>query len=317
MSETVDPQIEKFKSKERQDSSLVPKVFMSRPDVAELAERLRMMVVGGQKAYTAIQALTLAQAALAHGLSPFNGEIYLMVDNDGNSRGLVIGVKGIRKHARRQARRMGTFYDIKFEMVYDEGELSDQAPVEWYSESSVVVKATLSIAAHVDKWLEQMAKIHALTNMTAKEALELIGPKPQIVTYGVYDAKNEGHQFKGKTKMSPASYAKKRAESAALKEAFDLPFGLEYDPSVDEVFDAEVNDYGPDELLEGAMSMDMDEEQEETMAVHTKVAQREEAEHTMPKTKEGKVDQLGFPEDRFAPDTTTHRKSKTTKTSDG
>lgn len=297
--------IEKFKGKERDGSLLVGKVFMSRPDVAELAERLRMMVVGGQKAYTVTQALTLAQAALAHGLSPFNGEIYLMVDNEGYSRGLVIGVKGIRKHARRQARRMGAVYDIHFDHVTDPDEFGLQAPSKFYSPSAVVVKATLTLSTHVDKWIDQMRDVMKIVN-DYKAAVDIVGPKPQIVTYGVFDPDGENYaaqKSKSKTSMSPVSKAKKRAEAAALKEAFDLPFGLEYDPSVDEVFEGEVNDYGPDELEEGAMTVDVDEETEEWEASRTRSAQDEAAEGTKPTTQEGRVNQLGFEEDRFNPKT--------------
>lgn len=289
-----DQAIEQFKSKERAETALVPKMFMSRPDVAELAERLRMMVVGGERAYTPLQALTLAQAALAHGLSPFNGEIYLMVDKQtGESRGMVIGVKGIRKHARRQARRMGTSYDIQFEHVTDPEVLALQAPKEFYSDRAIVVKATLTVASHVDKWLEQMWKIYKLTSMNTKEAIEILGPKPEIVVFGVYDPVNENYaaqKSKNKTSMSPVSKAKKRAEANALKEGFDLPFGLEYDPAADEVFGADVHDYGEDEFDEGQMTMDVDEDEEEWLATKAKVSEEDE----IPSTQEGKISQLGF-----------------------
>lgn len=303
--------VDKFKSGERAGTSLVPTMFRSRPDVAELAERLKMMVVGGEVRYNAVQALTLAQAALAHGLSPFNGEIYLMIDKKtGQSLGLVIGVKGLRKHARRQARRMNTMYDIKFEVIVDPDDLATQAPTAYYSEDSVVVKATLTIASHIDKWLEQLAKIHQMTGMTARDAIELIGPKPEIVAYGVYDAREENHQYKGKTKMSPITYAKKRGEAAVLKEGFDLPFGLEYDPAADDVFGANVHDFGEDEFEEGVMTMEMDEVQEEYAVTKTATLAKEEEAGQRPASREESVGQLGFAEDRFKPDTSRKKITK-------
>src|SRR3990172_6566782 len=77
--------------------------FGSRDEIKELADRLVKMMPGGQN-YTPSEALTLAQIAVAHDLDPFNGEVWLIKNEEtGKVYGALIGLKGHRKHAKKQA----------------------------------------------------------------------------------------------------------------------------------------------------------------------------------------------------------------------
>ena len=49
--------------------------FGDRDDVKEMGERLQKMMPGAVR-YNESEALTVAQLAVAHGLDPFNGEIW-------------------------------------------------------------------------------------------------------------------------------------------------------------------------------------------------------------------------------------------------
>ena len=66
--------------------------FGSRDEIKELADRLVKLMPGGQN-YTPSEALTLAQIAVAHDLDPFNGEVWLIKNEEtGKVYGALIGL---------------------------------------------------------------------------------------------------------------------------------------------------------------------------------------------------------------------------------
>ena len=95
--------------------------FGTRDEVKELQQRLINMLptlMPNASQLTHNEALSLAQVALAHGLSPFNNEIYYLKSGDKNL-GVFPGIRGYRKAARRQIRRDGGTYWMSEPMLVD------------------------------------------------------------------------------------------------------------------------------------------------------------------------------------------------------
>lgn len=229
--------LDKFVREEKEDAVLATSVFYGRNDISELARRLQMMVVGGEDKYTLSQAVTLAQAAFAHGLSPFNGEIWLLVKN-GKSIGLMIGIKGLRKHAHRQVRRARTNYHIQTVAVTDPKELEAIAPQKIYTEKVLVYKALLTVEAKVGFWIVNITKLtHA--GISSAEATAMVGDRPVTVGYGIYDPQMEKYTWRF-GRQSPAQIAQKRAEADVLKKEFDVLLAMEYSEEIDRMFGADV-----------------------------------------------------------------------------
>lgn len=190
-------------------------VWGDRKDVRELDMRLMTMLPGADK-LNAGQRLALAQGALAHGLDPFNGEIWMIP-----SRGLMIGVKGLRKKAREQVK--GNFWCEFVEITDAEYRRRQRIP-----DGALAYEARLFDSENLRTYAETCERL--LKAGIPWEAVEkMVGAKPYTVGIGVLAA---GEQ----TKMQPAQCAMKRAEADALKRRFDVPFGLavEADPEATE-----------------------------------------------------------------------------------
>ena len=90
-------------------------IYGNREDVREIETRLEVLIVGG-RALNPNERRALAQVAVAHGLDPFNGEAWIIPGS-----GPMIGIKGLRKLARRQLRRehgeASNFYINFFEIA--------------------------------------------------------------------------------------------------------------------------------------------------------------------------------------------------------
>ena len=175
-----------------------------RSDVRELAERLKMMMVGAQKLGDA-QALALAQSALAHGLDPFNGEIWMLPS------GLQIGIKGLRKKARQQVQ--GNFW-ITFRQVTD----PDERARRNFASGGIVYDACLYDSETIRAYVEAVSQFQKV-NAPWEWIVQTLGEKPYTVGTGVWTPGE-------KTRMEPDLVARKRAEADALKRRFDVPFGL-------------------------------------------------------------------------------------------
>lgn len=183
-----------------------------RRDVRELDTRLATMLPGADK-LNAGQRLALAQGALAHGLDPFNGEIWMIP-----SRGLMIGVKGLRKKAREQVK--GNFW-CEFVEITD----ADYRRRQRIPDAALAYECRLFDSENLRTYAETCERL--LKAGIPWEAVEkMVGAKPYTVGIGVLLA---GEQ----TKMQPAQCAMKRAEADALKRRFDVPFGLAVEPDTD------------------------------------------------------------------------------------
>lgn len=180
-------------------------VWGDRRDVRELDTRLATMLPGADKLSTN-QRLALAQGSLAHGLDPFNGEIWMIP-----GRGLMIGVKGLRKKAREQVQ--GNFW-VEFVEITD----ADTRRRQRIPDGALAYEARLFDSENLRTYTatcEQLLKAGIPWDAVSR----MVGTKPYTTGIGVLAA---GEQ----TKMQPAQCAMKRAEADALKRRFDVPFGL-------------------------------------------------------------------------------------------
>lgn len=179
--------------------------WASRDDVRELQDRLKLMLPGGDK-LSGSQLLALAQGAVAHGLDPLNGEIWMIP-----GRGLMIGVKGLRKKAREQVR--GNFWINFREIVNPEERKRLRIP-----EGALAYEAQLFDSENITTYTDAVGKM-TKAGIPWEAVKDMIGDKPYSSGIGVLKA---GEQ----SKMEPAQCAMKRAEADALKRRFDVPFGL-------------------------------------------------------------------------------------------
>jgi len=182
--------------------------YGSRAEVREFFDRLSMMTLPGGKKLETEERRALAQASLAHGLDPFNGEIWILPS------GIMIGIKGLRKLARKQLN--GNFWvdfheitdpDIRKRMGIPDSALAYEARL---FDSETILNYSFSVA----KFLEAGIPWDAVRVM--------LGEKPYAVGIG-YARPGEP------SKMTTPALAMKRAESEVIKRRFDVPFDVAQD----------------------------------------------------------------------------------------
>jgi len=180
-------------------------LYGTRADLRELDKRLALMLPGK---LDQSQRLALAQAAIAHNLDPFNGEIW-MIPN----RGLMVGVKGLRKCARQQMKDKGNFW-IDFRAIKDIDERKElQIP-----DGALAYEARLYDTSNI---LSYTGTVERLTKagLPWEVVKDMVGSKPYTIGIGMIERGEN-------TKMKPVQCAMKRAEADALKRRFDVPFGM-------------------------------------------------------------------------------------------
>lgn len=182
--------------------------WASRQDVRELEERLRTMLPGASK-LNALELFGLAQAAIAHNLDPFNGELWCIP-----GKGLMAGIKGHRRAAHRQINEEaggGGNYYVEFFPIS-----TDEMTALKIPSKSLAFRARVhdsqTTRAYVDS-IERMLK----AGMPWEVVSKIMGDQPYTEGIGYYV---DGEP----TKMTPVQVAQKRAEADALKRRFDLPF---------------------------------------------------------------------------------------------
>ena len=188
--------------------------------VDEMSKRLIMSMPGARK-LDPPQAQALAQIAVAHGLDPFNGEVWFIPGS-----GVMVGIKGLRKAARKQLRgdngQESNFW-TEFKRVPDPKEYGA-------SDEDLVYECRLRDDSSFESWARVVDRFKKL-GMELDEATGHAGPAPITVGIGIY--------IKGEaTKMQPNEVARKRAEANAIKQRFDVEFAFEVDVEHD-VIDAE------------------------------------------------------------------------------
>ncbi len=192
----------------KKESKIAP--WGDRAEVREIAKRIQLMVPGGKK-LSEEQALALAQGAVAHGLDPFNGEIWYIPGS-----GLMAGIKGLRKAARQQLD--GNFWP-EFDQINDPDERNLLLIPEGALAFRCIIRDSETIMVYAEAWKKLAAE-----KIPAEIIQQIIGKRPY--TEGV------GYLKKGEsTRMDPVQCAMKRAEADAMKRRFDLPFAIPSDPN--------------------------------------------------------------------------------------
>jgi len=194
--------------------------FGGRKEIRELKERLSLMLPGGNK-LGGNEILALAQASIAHGLDPMNGEIWFLKDRDGNPRGLMIGIKGLRKKAREQMGNRGNFW-IDFREVTD----PDERKRIGIPDGALCYEARLFDSDNIRTYSEALSLL-TKAGMPWEAAADMMGQRPYTSGYGTLKANEQ-------TRMDRIQCVMKRAEADALKRRFDVPFGLAIDADKDD-----------------------------------------------------------------------------------
>ena len=196
----------------KSSSALSP--FGTREEVRELMVRMQTMLPGGMKLNKG-EITALAQASVAHGLDPLNGEIWIIP-----GRGVMIGVKGLRKKARQQVQ--GNFW-IDFREITDPDTMQ-----RWgVPDKALAFEARLFDTENIRTYVETVERM-TKAGIPWDGVKGMLGERPYTTGIGFV---NTGEP----TKMSRVQCAMKRAEADALKRRFDVPFGLSVESDTDEV----------------------------------------------------------------------------------
>lgn len=179
----------------------------ARPDVRELVERIK----AGLKIKDASdqEYVALATMALAHNLDPFNGECWIIP-----GKGVMAGIKGLRKAADSQL--PSTAFRNPQLRLLQHSEYNDYA-IPDSCEIAAICELTRSDATQ--NWLGQLKDMTAL-GMPYEEALTHLGKRPVWIGIGIVKKTDQ-------SKMDRIQLAFKRAESDAMKKAFNLPFNID------------------------------------------------------------------------------------------
>ena len=187
--------------------------YGARDQVKEMAERIQKMMPGTTR-LNATEALTVAQIAVAHGLDPFNGEVWGLKGDNDKWYGTMVGIKGLRKAAKRQALAENGTYWTEPPMRVE--------PKKYNAPDTAVVyeihlRDTVTMQAYGKS-------LHTLTTagIPYAEAIRMIGSAPVCVGVGIATAEE-------RSKMGKHALAKKRAEADAIKQRYDVSFpGVQY-----------------------------------------------------------------------------------------
>jgi len=173
-------------------------------DILALANRLQQTIPGGRK-LTKEEALSLSQLSVAHGLDPFNGEAWIIPGS-----GLMVGIKGLRKAARRMAESEGGVYWIDPRLV--------EPALYGQPKDAIVYEFRLRDTVTLGAWSKT---INTLTSsgMPYKEAIEVVGPPPVVLGVGIATVDE-------RSKMGIHQRARKRAEADAIKQRYSVDFAV-------------------------------------------------------------------------------------------
>lgn len=188
--------------------------FGDRDDIREIGDRLQKMMPG-TVSFTQSEALTVAQIAVAHGLDPFNGEVWGIKGN-GKWYGVMVGIKGLRKSARRQILESNGSYWTEFRRAMpDEYDVTTKGAVVY----ECVIRDTETNGA----WAQSVKALRD-AEITYDDVIAMLGKAPSVKGVGIADPGE-------RSKMELHARAKKRAEADAIKQRFDVEFaGTTYRP---------------------------------------------------------------------------------------
>lgn len=153
----------------------------------------------------------LAHVALKYDLDPFNGETWIIPGN-----GVTMGIKGLRKMANRQARERNIRWWTEFFDVRND----DEAAKYGVPTSNIAVAkiCVLRRSDLIESYVETLKSIREIAGELPFEQLQAILGKPPVFTGVGYVAQGE------KSKMPYGQLAMKRAETHAIRQAFDVDY---------------------------------------------------------------------------------------------
>lgn len=190
----------------------------------EMASKIKMLLPYGAN-LTDDNAIALSAYSRIHGLDPFNGECYFLVKVKKDDRGNVIsreengvypGIKGKRKkaHEQLQAINQEATYKVDYFIVGP----SNVGLTDKNGEIALVVEAQLRDSVSTEAYLKAFYELQKTVKETGL-IREILGKPPVWTGYGVVKARELPY-----LKQTPMTLAKKRAESDATNQRFDLPF---------------------------------------------------------------------------------------------
>jgi len=209
-------------------------IYGRREDVLALSQRLQATIPGGRK-LTQDEALSLAQLSVAHGLDPFNGEAWIIPGS-----GLMVGIKGLRKAAKRAAAEEDGVFWTEFIPVSPEtyGE----------PETSVVYECRLRDTVTTQAWAKSIS-IMTEAGVPYKDAILAVGQAP--VKTGIGIAKQSEA-----SKMPVHQRAKKRAEADAIKQRYDVALFAEFSDDEPDIIEAVITEGNGKEHREESVIME-------------------------------------------------------------
>lgn len=169
----------------------------------------------GAKKLNRSEALLVAQAAIATGLSPFQPqpELWFWKDNRGNLT-IQRGRDGTIRLASRAARREGTYLlSPRFRDIVDKAECA-----KWgIPEGAIAIEATVEDKVSSDQWYSRMEQLQKV-GFNKDEILDQLGAHPPADQgIGILTAEEIKLLDGGKNKMPHIERARKRAYIEALK----------------------------------------------------------------------------------------------------
>lgn len=184
-------------------------------DIALLAERIKFMLPGGDR-YTNNEAYMLAQLAIAYSLNPFNGECWIIKNQKtGKTLGALVGIKGLRKHAKRQSKYWGEGGEGGFKRILNKDRLKELGA----GETDIVYTYEICDDHTQNKWLEGIERLRAV-GFDQDICRDIMGQRPPTALgVGIYKTGES-------TKMQPVQCSMFRAEKDCLKRRFDVEFAV-------------------------------------------------------------------------------------------
>lgn len=203
-------------------------VYGTKDDVGAMAGRILAMLPGADK-LSKDERMSLAQLSVAYGLNPFNGECWAIP-----GKGSMIGIKGLRKTGHQQIEKVGGNYWVEYV------EITDLETRKRYG----VQPGDLAFESHLFDTHNINTYVTAVERLLKAgipwEAVKaMMGDKPYTTGFGVI---RQGET----TKMDRVQCARKRAESNAIKQRFDVPFGVTVaDEDTGEVIEGTATEVSP------------------------------------------------------------------------
>jgi hypothetical protein len=189
-----------------------------RAEVREMVARFKAGLTNADKLSTN-ELLALATASLGHSLNPWNQEIWAIP-----GKGLMLGIKGLRKVADRQAEKGGFRWWTEFLDIRNKQE------AELYDIPAGAIAAKLCIlrrSDNIEAYLDNLKNLQG-SGLDYDAASQLIGAPPRTIGVG-YVMPNE------KSEMPIPQRVMKRAEAHAIKQAFSVPFRTEYNVDLEPI----------------------------------------------------------------------------------